>query len=184
MSGNAELSFEDFVHEFNTHQNPASVIEGLKAEHRLDAQFHAPMVLLHDVVQVLTRADLDWILRPIIEFVAHAHPAEGRVTRFEAIQRDATRLSVSLESLSKESLGCSHISCTAEVRFHRTTNFIYGTVQIHPVAANLDIGLIAAPRPANRSLEWAPEPAEVFRIAHHPAQDRARCYQYPQLPRD
>src|ERR1700689_2862304 len=106
MSRKAKLSFDDLLHEFDAHQNPASVIEGLEPEHRLHAEFHAPMVLLHDIVQVLRRADLDRIFPAIIKFVIHAHPAERGMAGFEAIQRDGSRLSLSLESLSKESFGC------------------------------------------------------------------------------
>jgi hypothetical protein len=115
MSGNTELPFEDLLHEFDTDQNPSRVVEALEAEHWLNTEFHAPMVLLHNIIQVLTRADLNRVFPAVVELVAHAHPAERGMAGFEAIQRDGSRLPVPLESLPKESFGCGHIPCTAEV---------------------------------------------------------------------
>jgi hypothetical protein len=71
VSGNAELPFHDLLHEFNSDQNSARVVEGLETEHRLRAEFDTPVVLLDHIVQVLTTANVDWILPPVIKFVTH-----------------------------------------------------------------------------------------------------------------
>jgi hypothetical protein len=43
MSGKAELPLYALLHEFNSHQNPACVVEGLETEHGLRAQLYAPV---------------------------------------------------------------------------------------------------------------------------------------------
>src|SRR5215475_1373505 len=109
MSGNSELPFDNLLHEFDADQNPPGIGEGLEAEHRLDAKFHTPMILLHDIVQIGTRPDLDWVYPAVIEFVAHAHAAERSMAGFEAVQCDGSRLPVLPESFPEERSGCGHI---------------------------------------------------------------------------
>jgi hypothetical protein len=54
-----KLPFDDLLRELDTDENPSGIGEFLEAEHRLDAGFHASMILLHDIVQVRTTTDLD-----------------------------------------------------------------------------------------------------------------------------
>jgi hypothetical protein len=70
-----ELTFVDLLHEFNTDENASRVEELLEAEHRLDAELHSPVILLDDVVQVRTTANLDRVLPTVVEFITHAHTA-------------------------------------------------------------------------------------------------------------
>jgi hypothetical protein len=48
--GDTELPLLNLLHEFNAHQNPSRVVEGLESQHRLSAEFNAPVVLLDQVV--------------------------------------------------------------------------------------------------------------------------------------
>ena len=75
MRRKTELPLYDLLHEFNAHQNSARVIETLEAEHRLRAEFYAPVVLFEHIVQILTTANLDRIGPAIIEFIPHPHDA-------------------------------------------------------------------------------------------------------------
>ena len=73
------------------------IVESLELEHWLYAEFDSPVVLLRDIIQVLTTANLYRIVPAAIEFIAHAHPAQCRVTRFEAVECDRSRLAVMLD---------------------------------------------------------------------------------------
>jgi hypothetical protein len=53
------LPFLDHVHHLDVTQNDGRAVEILKPEHRPGPAFDGPMVLLHDVVQVLDLTNLD-----------------------------------------------------------------------------------------------------------------------------
>ena len=59
MGGNTKLSFANLVHKLDPDENSSGIGEFLEAEHRLDAEFHASMILLHDIVRVQTTKDLN-----------------------------------------------------------------------------------------------------------------------------
>jgi hypothetical protein len=72
--GDFELAFDDFVDQFHAGHDPPGIEEALERKHRPHPGLDAPMVLLHHVVQVRARANLDGILLPKVELVIHAHP--------------------------------------------------------------------------------------------------------------
>src|SRR4051794_35769715 len=82
------LTLVDLLHEFDSKEHPPRVVELLEAEHWLDPSFDASVVLLHDIVKVLTRTDLYRVMPTEVEFIAHAHPPQRRMRRFEAVERD------------------------------------------------------------------------------------------------
>lgn len=86
-----ELTLVDHLHEFDSHENSACIIELLEAEHRLYPEFDSPMVLLHYVVQVLTTANLHRVVPTIVELVAHAHPPQCCMAWLETIEGDRPR---------------------------------------------------------------------------------------------
>jgi hypothetical protein len=85
VGGNTKLPFDDLLYELDTDQNPSGISEFLEAEHRLKAEFYAPMVLLNDIVQVRTTADLNRVFPSVVELFAHAHAPQGGMAGFEAI---------------------------------------------------------------------------------------------------
>jgi hypothetical protein len=86
----------DLLYEFDPNEHPAGIVELLEAEHRLHPSLDAPVVLLHDVVQELTGADLDCIRPPKVEFIPHAHPPQCGMGRLKAVERDGSGLAVPL----------------------------------------------------------------------------------------
>ena len=58
------------------------------------------MILLHHIVQALTRADLQRVLPTMVELIAHPHPRQRRMGRLETVERDGPRLPVMLERLT------------------------------------------------------------------------------------
>jgi hypothetical protein len=61
-----ELAFVNHVHEFNPSDDASGVVERLKAKHGLYPKLNLSMILFHDVVQILRRADADWILKAVM----------------------------------------------------------------------------------------------------------------------
>src|SRR5437868_1693343 len=95
------------------------------------------------------RTDLDGVVPAKVELVAHAHASQGRMRWLKAVQRDRSRLAVVLQRFAEERLGGCHIPSAAEMRFHGSAPLVHSAVQIHPLAANLNVSLVAAPRPAD-----------------------------------
>jgi hypothetical protein len=52
--GQPELSFVQHLHQFNTHDDAARIVELLESQHRLHPPLDSAMILLSDVIQVLT----------------------------------------------------------------------------------------------------------------------------------
>jgi hypothetical protein len=82
MSGNTGLPFEDLLHEFDTDQNPSRVVEALEAEHWLNTEFHAPMVLLNGLIandkfclSLVSSRKLDWVRGPRVGVGGRIGPA-------------------------------------------------------------------------------------------------------------
>lgn len=68
-----ELTLVDHLHQFDAHENSSRVIELLGAKHRLHSRFNSAVVLLHDVTQVLTAANLLRVFPHKVKFIAHSH---------------------------------------------------------------------------------------------------------------
>ncbi len=74
-SGNTKLIFDNLLHEFDAHENSPRIVESLESEHRLGAEFNAPVVLLNQIIQIFTTTDLDRVFPSEVEFVSHSHDA-------------------------------------------------------------------------------------------------------------
>ena len=61
------LAFLKLLNQFDSDQYAPCVVKRLEAQHAVDTGFDPPMVLLHDVVQILRRPNLDWIRPSIVE---------------------------------------------------------------------------------------------------------------------
>ena len=71
--GQPELPFVQHLHQFNTRDDAARIVERLESLHRLHPRLDPAMILLHDVVQVLTTADFYRVFPAVIELVPHSH---------------------------------------------------------------------------------------------------------------
>jgi hypothetical protein len=57
--GHVELAFDDLLDQLHAGDDPPGIEETLEPKHRSHPRLDAPVFLLHDVVQVGARADLD-----------------------------------------------------------------------------------------------------------------------------
>jgi len=172
--GQTKLAFDDLLNQLYAGQDPPSVEEALETKHWSRAAFYPPMILFDDVVQVGTISNLDGIVPTVIEFVIHTHAAQSGMGGLKAIQGNYSRLAVALESFTEESLGGGNVARSTEVGFDGFTLFIDRAVEVHPLTAYLEVGLVYAPGIADRPLVGLPTFFEVGDVAYDPAQDCAR----------
>jgi hypothetical protein len=148
--GQTKLAFNDLVNQLYAGQDPPGVEEALETKHWTHAAFYSPVVLFDDVVQVGTISNLDGVVPTVIEFVIHAHAPQSGMGGLEAIQGNYSRLAVTLESLTKEGLGGGDVTRSTEVGFDGFASLINRAVEIHPLTAYFEVGLVHAPGAARR----------------------------------
>jgi len=67
------------------------------------------------------------------------------MARLKAIERNGSRLAVMLHRFPEERGRRDFVASAAQVEVDRLTLRVYCTIQVHPAAANLDVGLIDPP---------------------------------------
>lgn len=93
----------------------------------------------------------------------------GRVT----VQGDADRSSpLSLQRLAEERLGRLHIAVGAQPEINCLALSIDGAIEIGPIAPDLHVGFIDAPRATGLASESIPAPLELGHEPLYPAHDR------------
>src|SRR5215470_15695259 len=125
--------FMDLLCQFDSRNDLTRVIKSLEPQHWLQTGLHPSMVLLHDVVQVLTRANFDRIRSAEVKLPSHSHPSQRGVAGFMPVQRDAVGMRPRFECLAKESLGRGNASRSAEEKLNGIPLPVNGPVQIHPL---------------------------------------------------
>lgn len=68
------------------------------------------------------------------------------------VDDNAVRTAVTLQSLAQEAFSRRQITMFAEPEVDRVANAVDRTVEIHPLAADLDVGLVHMPLDANSAL--------------------------------
>src|SRR5215470_12019953 len=126
--GNLKLAFMDLLCQFNSRNYSTCIVEALETHHRSQTGLHPSMILFHDVVQVLTTANLDRIRSAEVKLLSHSHASQCRVTGFMSVQRDAVRMRPIFQCLAKESLGCRYTPSSAEIELDRVSLTIHGPV--------------------------------------------------------
>ena len=75
------------------------------------------------------------------------------------------------DRLLEEGLRCGYIACPAEPEVDRLSSLVHRPIELGPVAAYLDIGLIDSPRAASGPTKAVPTLDELWGISPDPAQD-------------
>jgi hypothetical protein len=145
IAGVLHLSFALHVNHFDPTQDHASAIERLEPEHRAYSPFDGPMILLDTIVQVGTLPDANGFqITPcsILEPIGSIAGEDRFKVRLAAVDHNPLGSAVALERLAQEPLGSSEVSPFTEPELDRVAMAIDGTMQIPPLAADLDVGLI------------------------------------------
>jgi hypothetical protein len=142
QTSQSELSLADAMHQFDTGDRNRRGREALEAQHRGDSLFHAPMVLLDQIVQVLRRPQLRLGGQQAIGFQL-THRA---VRRGIAVQSDRPgSIVLAYDRLPKKRLGGRDIARGAQPEVNRPPRPIHGTIEIAPFASNFDVCLVHPP---------------------------------------
>ena len=135
--------------QFDPGQNDISSLLRLELEHQPDAAFDPSMVLLDSVVEIFARPDRDRFL--FIPAISALQPV-GRITGKDcfpiclaAIDDDAIRAAMTVESLVEEQLCRSKIAVFAEEKLDRIANAVDRPVEVHPFAPDFDVCLVDMP---------------------------------------
>src|ERR1017187_2719426 len=75
------------------------------------------------------------------------------------------------DCLHEERLGCGYIARPAEPEVDRPSTLVHGSIEVSPLAAHLDIGLIDSPGSTGGPAEAIPAFDELRRIPPHPSQN-------------
>jgi hypothetical protein len=127
------------------------------------------MVLFDYIVQVGASADLDGIIPTVIELVIHAHAAQSGMGGLKAIQGNYSRLAVAFESFTEEGPGGGDVTRSTLGRIRRFYPFINSAVEVHPLTAYLEVGLVHAPGIADRPLIGLPAFVELWDVTYDPS---------------
>src|ERR1700757_1002819 len=92
----------------------------------------------------------------------------------EGLQGNYSWLPRVLESLTEEGLGGGDVRSSTEVGFDSFALFINRAVEVHPLTAYFEVGLVHAPGIADRPLIGLPAFLELWDVAYNPAEDCAR----------
>ena len=114
------------MNELNSGERPRRVGKYFAAQHRFGARLDRPMVLLHDVIQLLTGSDLD----PAPNLRLTTQLEEGAVAGIVPIRGHLHRRPGSQESLPEERLGCLDIAVLAQPEVDRSAVLVHGSIQI------------------------------------------------------
>ena len=136
------LPFPDHVHEFNAGEKNAGAAKVLEAEHRSGSTFNGTVVLLDEVVQVLDLAHDDLLPSPSV------HSFESCHIRATFIDRHFLRCAVPLDRLFEEPSRRGLVAMRPQQEIDSVTCLVDGTVQILPLALDLDVGLVHPPASA------------------------------------
>ena len=125
----------------------AADVGDFEAEHWPDAALDAPVVLFDPVIQVLTLANPDR-LQPAPGAILQAVCGVARNDRLQiglaAIDDDPVGPAVTCQRGSEEPLGRWQVTLS-EPEFDCIADTVDGAVEIHPLAADLDVGLVDMP---------------------------------------
>jgi hypothetical protein len=140
------LPLADHMHQFDAGQDDASTPEILETHHWFDDAFDGPVILLHDVIQVLVLANLDQCRALGVE-------------RFERGQIGAALihgnrfgLTVLVNRLLEVAVRSGLVTMGAQQEFNRVALLVDGAVQVLLLAFDLEVGFVQPLALANRSL--------------------------------
>src|SRR5271165_5615329 len=88
-----------------------------------------------------------------------------------AVQGNQPRCPMLPDGSGKEPLGCCDVPALAQEKVDRSTSFIHCAIEVHPLAFDLDIGLVHTPGVAHRSRMLVPA---LFKVRHVPLAPIAR----------
>ena len=144
-------------------------MEVLESEHGPGSGLDAAMILLDEVVQILRGAQLCAFRQQAVG----SHLVYCSMGCCIAVESNRVRRVAFMHNrLLEEGLRCGHIPSSAESEVNGLPSLVHGPVEIGPLTAYLDVGLIDSPRTTSGSAKTVPPLDELWCIPPDPAQDR------------
>ena len=139
----SELILANTMHQlFYAGDCSGSAIEVLEAEHGPGSGLDSAMILLDQVVQIVRGTQLHAFGQQAIG----SHLAYCAMRSCIAIEGDCVRCSALMsDCLPEEGLGCRYISSGTESKVNGLPSLVHRPVEIDPLTAYLDVGLIHSP---------------------------------------
>src|SRR6266851_3338514 len=159
-----ELPLLDLLCQLDSRDRYHRVAESLESQHRPDSLLHSPMVLLHQIVQVLAGSNLDATRK----FAAFFHLPHRTMRSSIGVQRDLCGHPSVLHRAAEKRIGGVYVPVLAEKEIHRLACFVDGPVQVHPLSVNLYISLVHPPRSADGPSVAPPSLFEFWKVALSP----------------
>lgn len=106
------------------------------------------MILFDAVVEILALADSDWLQcssRLISQTVFKIARLDGLEIGLAAVDDDTFWPAMALQDLQQEAFGRRRVTVFAEEEFDRIAEAVDGAIEIHPLAADFDVGLVHVP---------------------------------------
>ena len=102
------------------------------------------MILFDQVIQILgpDRLDFGWAAKPIEDSV---HLSNARSVGSTFVDDDLARDSILSQRFGKEPCCCWTVPALRQHEIKGIPSFIDGPIEVHPFAANTNIGLVHAP---------------------------------------
>lgn len=136
-----ELPLPDLLHQLYPADRHCRIPKALEAEHRINALFNSPVILLDEVVQVLTRPDF-------CLWAQHPTPLELRgssVSSGIAVERYSFGSAVPLNRFNKELPGRSYILVLAQQEINSESLLIDGAIEVRPSPSDSDVRFVHTP---------------------------------------
>ena len=114
-----------------------------EAQPWIDLALYETMILFYDVVHVLPWSSLALLRQQFFLLQITYGTNVGRI--IVHIDYPRRRRVGQAEHLAEEAFGGSDASGLVQEEIQRLTRRIHGSVQIYPLASNLDVGLVHAP---------------------------------------
>ncbi len=121
-------------------------MEVLKAQREPRSFLDKPLILLNNIVQVFLLADL----KPFIFRKVFIKGIKSGFVAAAVINSDFVRLTIFLESLSKESFSGYSIMPGPQQKVNRVAKLVNGSVQINPFTVELNVRLVHPPASINQ----------------------------------
>src|SRR5262245_50304659 len=166
VPGGCELPLANGVHDLNARNRTARRPKRLEAEHRACDPFHRPMVLFHNVIEILAVADGDSrLLGPIVMF-------DRCRVRTALIDRDLLGQLLGTNRLAQEGLGGGLVAGGSEQKINGVAFFVHGAIEVSPFPFDFHVGFIDPPAPPHRALSAAELLLKLRRVLDDPAVER------------
>jgi hypothetical protein len=170
--GISRLSLAHHVDHLDAGKDGGGARLRLEAEHAADAALDAPVILLDPVVEILALPDADRLEPPPRALPKPAFRITGKdrlAIGLAAVDDDALGAAMTLQRFAQEAFGRHQVTVFAEEKRYRVADAVDSTVEIHPLTADLDIGLVQVPLAGDAS----PAPVEALQRLRREADDPA-----------